>query len=199
MSAAPKRSPAAAWRALGKMAEDDASDRHLWERISTLSPAALDRELVEAGIDPADARARGERFNREAARLAAEARRPPRRSPTRTLSLLLAAAVALLLIAGLSGGPAIVARWVHPEQEIGPDRLPNKPLPAPDPLLAQHARAIKLRTDAHADCNIALWRDCLRQLDEARALDPGGEDDPRVQRDRERAARGLAESDIPSK
>ncbi len=170
-------------RAIESMAEDDEAEREM-ERILALPPEQLDRELAEAGIDPAQSRARGEAVAREAARLAAEGRRqPPRRLFSRTTSLLLAAALAALFT--WVAAPTI-ARWVHPH-EIGPDN------PSPEWLAQEHARkqAKSLRDAARADCAAFRWESCLKNLDDARTLDAAGDADPLVQSDRRAAAEAL--------
>jgi hypothetical protein len=54
-------------RALETMSEDDADEREM-ARILALTPDELDRELAAHGVDPADARARGENMAREVAK-----------------------------------------------------------------------------------------------------------------------------------
>jgi hypothetical protein len=54
-------------RALETMSEDDADEREM-ARLLALSPEALDRELAEHGIDPAESLARGESLAREVAK-----------------------------------------------------------------------------------------------------------------------------------
>jgi hypothetical protein len=170
-------------RAIESMPEDDEAEREM-ERVLALPPEQLDRELAEAGIDPAQSRARGEAIAREAARQAAEGRRqPPRRLFSRTTSLLLAAALAALFT--WTAAP-MIARWVHPH-EIGPDN------PSPEWLTQERARvqAKSLRAAARGDCAALRWTSCLKNLDDARTLDPAGDADPVVQADRRTAAQAL--------
>ena len=49
-----------------------------------------------------------------------------------------------------------------------------------------------LRHDALDACDAGEWRECLDDLDEARALDPDGDDAPVIRQARERAQRALA-------
>jgi|HubBroStandDraft_4_1064222.scaffolds.fasta_scaffold76043_2 hypothetical protein len=184
MTAPRKPTATETMRALETMSQDDEAEREM-HRIAALSPEQLDRELVEAGIDPAQSRSRGEAIARKAARLAAEGKaQPPRRIFSRTTGLLLAAAMAVLFT--WNAGP-IIARLVHP-REIGPDN------PTPEWLAQQRARvqALSLRTAAHDDCAAARWASCLQKLDDARALDAAGDGDPLVQADRRAATQALA-------
>jgi hypothetical protein len=184
MTAPRKPTATETMRALETMSEDDEAEREM-HRIIALPPEQLDRELAEAGIDPAQSRARGEAIALKAARLAAEGKaQPPRRLFSRGASLLLAAAMAALFT--WTAGPTI-ARWVHP-REIGPDN------PTPEWLAQEHARVqvLSLRAAAHDDCAASRWASCLQKLDDARTLDPAGDDDPAVQADRRAAAQALA-------
>lgn len=71
------------------------------------------------------------------------------------------------------------------EPEIRPDdsRLP----PEPSPL--QVAR--DLRRNAFHDCDVGRWSECLSGLTKAGALDPFGDDDPRVDKARKTAAQHI--------
>jgi hypothetical protein len=171
-------------RALETMLEDDEAEREM-ERILALSPEQVDRELAEAGIDPAAARARGEAIARKAVALAAERKPPPpRRLFSPTTSLLLAAALAALLTWTMA---PTIARWVHPP-DIGPD--------APSPERLAHDDALEqakaLRAAAHDACAALDWAACLEKLDNARTLDPPGDADHAVEDDRRRATDALA-------
>jgi len=184
MTTPPKPTATETMRALETMSEDDEAEREM-HRILALSPEQVDRELAEAGIDPAESRARGAAIARKAAALAAEGKaQPPRRLFSRTTSLVLAAALAALFT--WTAGPTI-ARWVHPH-EIGQDN------PSPEWLAQEHARvqALALRTSARADCAASRWASCLKNLDDARTLDPTGDADPAVQADRRAATEALA-------
>ena len=59
-------------------------------------------------------------------------------------------------------------------------------------------RAIALRAIAAHACDAGQWESCLRRLDRARALDPDGDRDPRVQELRARADNGLLPALTPS-
>ena len=49
-----------------------------------------------------------------------------------------------------------------------------------------------LRHDALAACDAGEWRECLDDLDEARDLDPDGDEAPAIREARERAERALS-------
>jgi hypothetical protein len=76
-----------------------------------------------------------------------------------------------------------------------PPPAPSAPLPEPppvdsvvvDPLVA----AATFRQNAFAECDAKQWDTCLAYLDSARALDPTGDDAPRVQKARDRAIKGI--------
>ena len=171
-------------RAVETTSQDDEDEREV-HRILAKSPEQVDRELAEANIDPAAARARGEAIGRKAAAPAAEGKaQPPRRLFSRTTSLLLAAALAALLTWTVA---PTIARWVRP-RDMGPDT------PSPERLAHDDAlnQAKALRAAAHDDCVALNWPACLEKLDDARALDPAGDGDHVVQDDRRRATDALA-------
>jgi hypothetical protein len=84
----------------------------------------------------------------------------------------IAAAVALgaLGVAALVNRDAIVA-YVKGGEAIGPDHAVMSPA---------QVRAAALRGEAFAACDAKRWAECTGKLDEATALDPAGESDPRV-------------------
>lgn len=62
--------------------------------------------------------------------------------------------------------------WKRDELAIAPERLPAPTAPAPEAPLR---RANQLREEARRACDEARWAECLRSLDDARALDPEGD------------------------
>ena len=54
--------------------------------------------------------------------------------------------------------------------------------------------AAELRLEAAAACDAKQWSVCLAELDEARAVDPGGDDASTVKTLRDKAMAGLRES-----
>jgi len=88
----------------------------------------------------------------------------------------LAAAVvgAVLLVFAFMNGAAIVAVFkgeaIRPDDEWLPwERAPTR-----------EERAASLREKAFAACDVAQWDPCQAKLDEARGIDPAGEEAPRV-------------------
>ncbi|MBV9948255.1 MAG: hypothetical protein JOZ69_15490 [Myxococcales bacterium] len=77
-----------------------------------------------------------------------------------------------------------------------PGTLPA-PAPGPLPSPAARERAAALRATGSAACEAARWDECERRLDEAKALDPGGEDEARVRQWRARIAAARAASEHP--
>jgi len=71
----------------------------------------------------------------------------------------------------------------HDLPELGPTIVPEAPAPL--------ERARSLRADALRACDRSEWRPCLDGLDQARALDPTGDQDPAVGAARTSAAAGL--------
>jgi hypothetical protein len=66
-----------------------------------------------------------------------------------------------------------------------------------DDIVSAHGRppdspADELREQASSECQRELWRQCLDHLDEAKRLDPGGDEKPSVREQRRRATVGLA-------
>jgi hypothetical protein len=92
------------------------------------------------------------------------------------------AAAVLAILLGTIGRGAIEA-WLVPAPSGVPSPVPTRgPAPGPAPLEV----AAELRNEAFIACGVHNLYVCQRGLDEAQALDPAGEDDPRV-----RAARAL--------
>jgi hypothetical protein len=93
----------------------------------------------------------------------------------------LAAGVAFALAQGL--GPAPVAHHTPPPAPPVPPVTTWPPSPTPQELAAT------LRREALAACDAKQWFDCDDKLDQAFALDPAGEDVPRI-----KAARAAAKA-----
>ncbi len=103
----------------------------------------------------------------------------------------------LLLIAATLGavvGGGLVYAMTHPSPPAPPP-APSSPLPEPppvdsvvvDPLVA----AATFRQNAFAECGARQWDTCLAYLDSARALDPAGDEAPRVKKARASAIKGI--------
>jgi hypothetical protein len=71
--------------------------------------------------------------------------------------------------------------WVWWESRVPDSAHPRPPEPPPvDDSTPQH-RAPSLRSEAASECDAQQWRECLKSLDDARAIDPEGDAAPRVQ------------------
>jgi hypothetical protein len=190
-----KRSPE---EILAALEEADLSDEA--DRVAGLSDGEVDRELALAGVDPAAVRTKGrEGFERAMkgrvdglAKPAAEQasgtsrERGPRARPlalpphrARPPGRLHAAWIAAAAVAATTGlvaiatAPAVVAWW-RPGHDTNVDGTPHPPrTPAQE-------RARSLRDTAATACAKGLFAECAAGLDEARRLDPAGEDEGRV-------------------
>jgi len=180
MTSAHRPPPEIDWDTIQRVA--DKGER---ARLESLSDADLDRELREAGIDPEEA------DGRLLAALAEGGERPARDDPARARTGAGGPAPA----AGLSDRPASSVRRVYPPW--GARVLKAAPwLAAAAAILVvvfvfprlrggegarpAPTRAGMIRDAALKACQEARWADCEAQLDEAKALDPAGEGDPRV-------------------
>jgi len=182
MTGSKKRSPAEAWDALEKMADDEEV-----ERVLALSDEELDKELADAGFDPEKVRAQGQALGERLARESAPAIAPalatgaavvpirPRRSTTMRVFTLMAATLSVLVV--LVGVLPRVHDWLHPPVDVGAGQ---KPTPAQ-----------AMREKAFLACDAQRYAECLRLLDDARATDPGGDRMPQVEEYRQRAESGL--------
>lgn len=72
---------------------------------------------------------------------------------------------------------------------MGPTGV-SKP-PPPGPSAADLAAATDLRREATAACDASKWAECLADLDQARALDPDGDEGAPVKAMRDRAIRNI--------
>lgn len=95
------------------------------------------------------------------------------------------AAAAALVILGL-----VLWRLLRKEEPITQPRPEPVPTAAPVPP-RELDRARTLRELAFESCDRAAWQECLDRLDEARALDPDGDADPKVGAARARATDAL--------
>lgn len=103
--------------------------------------------------------------------------RPPRPPRVTWVAWLAAAALVGLFLAALTRRPANVA---HPAPA---DTAPSIDQPRRD-------QASQMRADATTACAQSQWKRCEEKLDEARAIDPSGESDPRIARLRRAIADG---------
>jgi hypothetical protein len=167
MSTTRKRTADEAWDALDQAAVDDEV-----KRVLALSDEALDEELADAGLDPAQIRASGASLGAQIDKRAAPT--PIRR--VRWVAWLAAAAL---------GGVAIVFATTSEfatrrEPEHVGQGLPESP-----------ERAAHLRSEAKTACDKQSWAQCLELLDRAKAIDPDGDGAQEVQSERRNALGGL--------
>ena len=90
------------------------------------------------------------------------------------------------------GVVAVVALWVlsrGEQPEANPRPAPSSPIAPEPPSSIERARA--LRADALERCKREEWAGCLEGLDQARGLDPVGDQEPAVGAARAQAAEGL--------
>jgi hypothetical protein len=190
----PKRTPGAIW----KQIVDEARDDEEIEKIASMSPAQLDKELKDAGFDLDDVRADADAFRqklersvaeRRAKQLEAQARvrslRPqPRRRP---VVVWLAAATV-----GAVGVGGIVYALTHPGAPPAPSPPGPSSVPVHEPSPADLIAASDLRQRAYDDCAAQRWTECLAGLEGAKKLDPAGDRSSEVQLARQQAEHQLA-------
>ncbi len=83
--------------------------------------------------------------------------------------------------------------WKHDLPTMDPDTAKS----AEHRELTPAQNAVGLRSRATAECDAEAWQPCLDDLDQARALDPAGDDDQRVQTLRRRAEEHLRPTPLP--
>jgi hypothetical protein len=174
-----KPDPARGWLHIEKLLALDET-----ERLEKLSDADFEDEMRAKGRDPArvpsaaDLLARAtERARKREASDKPPARVVPLRSPRVRPVWWIAAALALLILAVLATqGAAIIARFKGDSIRPDDDWRPRRPPP--------HEVAEKTRDEALGACERALWGLCEQKLDDARAIDPAGESEERVQKAR---------------
>jgi hypothetical protein len=176
-----KRTTGEVWEALEKI-----SDEADLARVDAQSGEEVDRALREAGIDPEEAAKTGMNLLTpglaEKPATAPASLRPPdsrgmrksgRHAPKVSgVTWLAAAAVLALVIAALIGRRDTVAQAPTAPTAPTPSEAPREP--------TLEERAEPIRGDAYAACEQARWDRCEAKLNEARALDPAGETQPRV-------------------
>jgi len=170
-----ERKHADLWRELADEAGEDAIDR-----AATVSVAQAEAELKAAGFDVAAERAKASAFvdalGSEAASPTAKETAPrptegTRRKGPRARVVWLAAAASLAAIGGT------LYATLQPPELVGspPPPTPSRSAPVV-PSATDLAVAAELRRKASAACDAKQWSVCLAKLDDARAVDPGGDD-----------------------
>jgi hypothetical protein len=99
------------------------------------------------------------------------------------------AALGALAVAAVMNRAVIVARLRG--EPIGPDR----PWASPGAVPTPEERAASLRVPAFTACDEQRWDECTQKLDQAAALDPAGDSDPRVASARRAAAKAGHENE----
>jgi len=154
------------------------------ERVLAMTPEERRKELEAAGVDMNELHAKAdawhERFVQAGAAAEAKAKagqgasagQPRTRSlppkPPRRSFVNLAAMAAVVAVAG-----GVVYTFAM---------RPPEPVASPDQRTAE-----ELRKRAFDACNREQWKECLAGLDEAKRLDPAGDEEPAVQAARKHA------------
>ncbi len=164
MSDESKRDPAAAWQSL----EDMALEAELAD-IRAQSREARRKAMRDEGFDPAKARQVGQELIEKAAREAgiappqSESRAP---APVIPLPTKKTSRIPRSVWIGVTAAAAAIALVVGGVTLMQPSNVVSSP--------SEHAA--KLRTKALDECKHEQWTECRRDLDEAKSLDPEGED-----------------------
>ena len=197
-----ERKHADLWREIVDEAGEDEIDR-----AASVSVVDAEAELKAAGFDVAAERAKASAFADaprgevpsailrevppapEGAARAPETPRDPevtRRKRPRPAVVWLAAAATLAV-----AGAALYALDSSPDRVGTPPPPPTPPPPAPVvPSADDLAPAAELRRKAAVACEARQWRACLAGLDQARAVDPDGDEASTVKTLREKATAG---------
>jgi hypothetical protein len=186
-----KRTAGELWDALDEAAVDSEL-----ESMAAKTPEEHRRELVDAGHDLDKVHAEADAFFASMPS-AASAAPTPDAAPAATAPAASAAptppavselrprrmrpAVVVPIALAIAAAIALVIRAASPPPPVAHLR--------PDDTPAAHAAA--LRRDAVEACEARSWKTCLDRLDEARALDPSGDENPEVQALRHAAAQGV--------
>jgi|SRR5579859_5219113 len=158
-----KRSPSEVWAALEESALDDEMDA-----VLAMTPEERRRELREAGFDLEKVHARADALGTEPTRPDPVVVLRPKRRRLAVVVAGVALAAGIALVVDRALAPAPVA--AHHSEE------------AP----AERARA--LRQEAREACAARSWARCKDELNEARDLDPDGDQAPEIQALRHAAA-----------
>jgi hypothetical protein len=159
------------------------ADKGEVSRLESLSSEELERELRAAGIDPEDA----DRMVQEALAKTADSKTSSNgaklqavegaggKAPARAGRSRPAWAKASLWAAATAAAAGVLFRVLAPASDV-----------VGSPTKVQEAET--LRDQAAVACGKQAWVECEQKLNEARAIDPGGEGDPRVVEERKAIA-----------
>jgi len=178
-----KRSAREVWNKL----VDEAGEDEI-ERAASVSVDQATRKLEAAGFDLRDEDASADAFltdlasgalEERAAAKPAEAPKPaevPAPAPERRWPPMAWLAAAASFALGVGTTYALLPA------------APGVGTPSPYvPTAADLTKAVSLRGDAFTACDAQKWAACLADLDQARALDPSGDDEPRIKDARAKA------------
>jgi hypothetical protein len=191
-----KRTAKEIWDAL-----DEATLDAEMESVLAMTPEERERELEEAGFDLEKVRAQSDAFFEKLQAMPTAAAEPAiARAAEPTLAPAaesVAAPAAESVPAPVPAPPNVVpltrrTRWLRPAAVIGAGlafaasvglvvQLASPPPIVSAPRLpTSEERALAIRRDATSECQREHWKACLDGLDEARALDPKGDEAPEV-------------------
>jgi hypothetical protein len=160
--------PDEAWEAIQKLALEEEA-----ERVGKLSDEEIDQELAQKGIDPKALRQRGKAL---AERLAAKPPAPvialPAPPPRRGGPLYV-----WIAAAAIAAAVPVAIALIHQDEGVSSGWHPSP---------SAQAQAAGLRDQALRACREGHFPECERGLDEAKALDPSGEERSDVREARRR-------------
>jgi hypothetical protein len=162
-------------RPLAEVLDEVLAEEELAE-LAAMDLAALEKELVDSGYDPArlEARitsAREAAYAQPVAKVVDLSAARAKKAAAATRWGLMAAAAAVALLVG-GGGAQYAATWT-PATTVTYATVGNPPSP--------WELAAPLRRRALRACAQGYYGECQDDLDEARKVDPEGEKDPMVQ------------------
>jgi hypothetical protein len=161
------KGPARGWRKVEKLLDDDVEYAKEVARIEAMGDTELEAEARAEGLSPDDLPSAEELVARAKAKATPE-------GPQKTAAT--ASATVVSIAPKRSARLAWIAAAAVAASGIGygvVSQIPN--------IVGQgDTRADKLRDEAVAACDAKQWAACRAKLDEARTLDPEGEQQPRV-------------------
>ncbi len=172
--------PPVEWKTIDRVADAALADeRKKIDELAAEGDAAIDAQLAAAGLGDDDVKALLEAAKDEAegpaVAVAAAAPAPSMEKPApaaRSRTIGIAAFVAAVVVVVMMWKhDQVVAIFVHPAPSVGPSAPKHVPLPS----LVAKRDANGIRALAMGDCANGFWDDCETKLDQAKQLDPAGE------------------------
>jgi hypothetical protein len=195
------------WNHAVRVAFDDEDDG-LDDETDAMSDAEIEAELRAAGVDLDAFHAKMDGLYQQYVAGAASAPEgegvawtkgdAPESAPDRPRKIGRGGHVAAygLMAAAATAGLATYLATRPPEEtpDVKPKdaEAPKAPKPAPAPSATPVADVKKMRDDALNACARGAYAECLAGLDEANAVDPAGDADPKLQAARKKATDALA-------